>query len=123
LTEIRHRNIVNLYGFFSHSQFSFLVYEFVEKGSLEKILKDDEEAIAFDWKKRVTVIKDVANALCYMHHDCSPPIVHRDISSKNILLDLECVAHVSDFGTTKILNISSTNLTSFACTFGYAAPS
>ncbi|AES78802.1 putative protein kinase RLK-Pelle-LRR-XI-1 family [Medicago truncatula] len=122
LTEIRHRNIVNLYGFCSHSQLSFLVYEFVEKGSLEKILKDDEEAIAFNWKKRVNVIKDVANALCYMHHDCSPPIVHRDISSKNILLDSECVAHVSDFGTAKLLDPNLTSSTSFACTFGYAAP-
>jgi serine/threonine protein kinase len=99
-----------------------LVYEFIEKGSLEKILKDDEEAIVFDWNKRANVIKDVANALCYMHHDCSPPIVHRDISSKNILLDIECVAHVSDFGTAKLLNFNSTNSTSFACTFGYAAP-
>ncbi|RHN45467.1 putative protein kinase RLK-Pelle-LRR-XI-1 family [Medicago truncatula] len=122
LTEIRHRNIVKLYGFCSHSQLSFLVYEFVEKGSLEKILKDDEEAIAFDWNKRVNVIKDVANALCYMHHDCSPPIVHRDISSKNILLDSECVGHVSDFGTAKLLDLNLTSSTSFACTFGYAAP-
>ncbi|CAJ2669915.1 unnamed protein product [Trifolium pratense] len=122
LTEIRHRNIVKLYGFCSHSQLSFLVYEFMEKGSLEKILKDDEEAIAFDWNKRVNVIKDVANALCYMHHDCSPPIVHRDISTKNILLDLEYVARVSDFGTAKLLNPNSSNWTSFAGTFGYAAP-
>ncbi|MCH79631.1 LRR receptor-like kinase [Trifolium medium] len=122
LTAIQHRNIVKLYGFCSHSRLSFLVYEFIEKGSLEKILKDDEEAIEFDWNKRVNVIKDVANALCYMHHDCSPPIVHRDISSKNILLDFECVAHVSDFGTSKLLNFNSPNSTSFAYTFGYAAP-
>jgi serine/threonine protein kinase len=85
-------------------------------------LKDDDEAIAFDWNKRANAIKDVANALCYMHHDCSPPIVHRDISSKNILLDLEYVAHVSDFGTAKLLNLNSSNWTSFAGTFGYAAP-
>jgi serine/threonine protein kinase len=113
---------VKLYGFCSHSQLSFLVYEFIEKGSLEKILIDDEQAIAFDWNKRVNVIKDVANALCYMHHDCSLPIVHRDISSKNILLDNEFVARVSDFGTAKLLNLNLTDSTSFACTFGYAAP-
>ncbi|KEH16174.1 putative protein kinase RLK-Pelle-LRR-XI-1 family [Medicago truncatula] len=122
LTEIRHCNIVKLYGYCSHSHLSFLVYEFMEKGSLEKILKDDEEAIAFGWKKRVNVIKDIANALCYMHHDCTPPIVHRDISSKNILLDLEYVARVSDFGTAKLLDANSDNWTSFAGTYGYAAP-
>ncbi|KAK7395738.1 hypothetical protein VNO78_16305 [Psophocarpus tetragonolobus] len=122
LTEIRHRNIVKLHGFCSHSQYSFLVCEFLEKGDLKKILKDDEEAIAFDWNKRVNVVKDVANALCYMHHDCSPPIVHRDVSSKNVLLDSDHVAHVSDFGTAKFLNPNASNWTSFVGTFGYAAP-
>ncbi|CAJ2673701.1 unnamed protein product [Trifolium pratense] len=70
---------------------------------MDKILKDDELATAFDWNKRVNVIKDVANALCYMHHHCSPPIIHRDISSKNVILDLEYVAHVSDFGQLSFL--------------------
>ncbi|XP_039686114.1 MDIS1-interacting receptor like kinase 2 [Medicago truncatula] len=70
-------------------------------GSMDNILKDNEQASEFDWNRRVNVIKDIANALCYLHHDCSPPIVHRDISSKNVILDLEYVAHVSDFGTSK----------------------
>ncbi|MCI98040.1 LRR receptor-like kinase, partial [Trifolium medium] len=48
--------------------------------------------------------------------------VHRDISSKNILLDVEYVARVSHFGTAKLLNPNSANWTSFAGTFGYAAP-
>ncbi|XP_050886163.1 MDIS1-interacting receptor like kinase 2 isoform X2 [Lathyrus oleraceus] len=122
LTEIRHRNIVKLYGYCSHPLHSFLVYEFLENGSVDKILKDDEQATRFDWNRRVNVIKDVANALCYMHYDCSPPIVHRDISSKNVILDLEYVAHVSDFGTAKFLNPDSSNWTSFVGTFGYAAP-
>jgi len=122
LTEIRHRNIVKFHGFCSHSQYSFLVCEFLERGDVKKILKDDEQATAFDWNKRVDVVKDVAKALCYMHHDCVPPIVHRDISSKNVLLDSEYVAHVSDFGTAKLLDYNSSNWTSFAGTFGYAAP-
>nr|KYP50209.1 putative LRR receptor-like serine/threonine-protein kinase At4g08850 family [Cajanus cajan] len=122
LTEIRHRNIMKLYGFCSHSQISFLVCELLEKGDVKKILKDDEQAIAFDWTKRVNVVKDVASALCYMHHDCTPPIVHRDISSKNVLLDSDYVAHVSDFGTAKFLNPNSSNWTSFVGTFGYAPP-
>jgi serine/threonine protein kinase len=76
----------------------------------------------FDWNMRVNVIKDIANALCYMHYDCSPVIVHRDISSKNVVLDLEYVAHVSDFGTAKFLNPDSSNWTNFVGTFGYTAP-
>ena len=62
-----------------------------------------------DWNKRVNIIKGVVHALPYMHHDCSPPIVHRDISSKNVLLDSEYDAHVSNFGTSKILNQYSSN--------------
>ncbi|AES60021.1 putative protein kinase RLK-Pelle-LRR-XI-1 family [Medicago truncatula] len=123
LAEIRHRNIVKLYGYCSHLLHSFLVYEFLEKGSLDKILKDDEQATVFGWNRRVIAIKDVANALYYMHHDRSPSIVHRDISSKNIVLDLEYVAHVSDFGTAKFLNPDNSNWTSnFVGTFGYTAP-
>ncbi|CAL5348615.1 unnamed protein product [Camellia sinensis] len=122
LTKIRHRNIVELYGYCSHQRHSFLVYEFLEGGSLGKILSTEDHALYFDWIKRVNVVKDVANALSYMHHECSPAIIHRDISSKNVLLDLESVAHISDFGTARFLKPDSSNWTSFAGTFGYTAP-
>ncbi|XP_030455056.2 MDIS1-interacting receptor like kinase 2-like [Syzygium oleosum] len=122
LTSARHRNIVNLYGFCSSSRHSFLVYEFLESGSLKDVLSNDQRITTFDWNKRVKVVKGVACALSYMHHECSPPIIHRDISSKNILLDEQYEAHVSDFGTAKVLKPYSSNWTSFAGTFGYAAP-
>ncbi|KAK3415826.1 hypothetical protein EUGRSUZ_H01441 [Eucalyptus grandis] len=122
LTEARHRNIIKLCGFCSSSSHSFLVYEFLELGSLEDILKSEQRITMFDWNKRENVVKGVANALSYMHHECFPPIIHRDISSKNILLDEEYEAHVSDFGIAKVLKPDSSNWTSFAGTFGYAAP-
>ncbi|XP_030946069.1 MDIS1-interacting receptor like kinase 2-like [Quercus lobata] len=90
-TEIRHRNIVKLYGFCSHPRHSFLIY-------------------------------NVSHALCYTHHDISPPIIHRDISSNNILLDGEYEAHISDFGTAKLLKPDSSNWTALAGTYGYIAP-
>ncbi|KAJ0592413.1 putative protein kinase RLK-Pelle-LRR-XI-1 family [Helianthus annuus] len=121
LTRIRHRNIIKLLGYCSHSQNSFLVYEYLEGGSLADILRD-ETAQNLDWMKRVNIIKGVAYALSYMHHDCSPAIVHRDISSKNILLDSEYEACVSDFGTSKIMSTNSSNWTNIVGTFGYLAP-
>ncbi|KAK9270930.1 hypothetical protein L1049_026517 [Liquidambar formosana] len=121
LTEIRHRNIVKLYGFCSHARHSFLVYEYHDRGSLSSILST-EGAKELDWTKRVNIIKGVAHALSYMHHDCSPPIVHRDILSKNILLDSEYEAHVSDFGTAKLLKVDSSNWSTLARTYGYIAP-
>ncbi|XP_026431298.1 MDIS1-interacting receptor like kinase 2-like [Papaver somniferum] len=124
LTEIRHRNIVKLFGFCSNLQrrFSFLVYEFVERGSLKNVLCNGEQAVEFDWIKRVGFIKGTASALAYMHHDCIPAIIHRDISSNNILLDAEYEARVSDFGTARILKPDSSNWTSLAGTYGYVAP-
>ncbi|RVW63024.1 MDIS1-interacting receptor like kinase 2 [Vitis vinifera] len=122
LAEIRHRNIVKLYGFFSHARHSFLVYRLMEKGSLRNILSNEEDAIGLDWSRRLNIVKGVAEALSYMHHDCSPPIIHRDISSNNVLLDSEYEAHVSDFGTARLLKPDSSNWTSFAGTFGYSAP-
>ncbi|KAE8688970.1 hypothetical protein F3Y22_tig00110945pilonHSYRG00010 [Hibiscus syriacus] len=122
LTEIRHRNILKLHGFCSHPRHSLLVYEFLEGGSLEKILKTDEQAVELDWIKRVNVVKGVANAVSYMHHDCSPPIAHCYISSKNILLDSDYEAHVADFGAARLLKPDSSNWTSFEGTLSYTGP-
>ncbi|XP_012070784.2 MDIS1-interacting receptor like kinase 2 [Jatropha curcas] len=122
LMNIRHRNIVKLYGFCSHTKHSFLVYEFIERGSLRSILNNEEQATELDWFRRINVIKGIANALAYMHHDCSPPIIHRDISSNNVLLDSDFEAHISDFGTARLLMPDSSNWTSFAGTYGYTAP-
>ena len=122
LTEIRHRNIVKLYGFCSNPRHLLLVYQFLEGGSLEKILNNDELAMDFDWVKRVNVVKGVASALSYMHHDCSNPIIHHDISSKNVLLDSEYESHVSDFGTARIMSSDASYWTSLVGTFGYIAP-
>ncbi|GKC72083.1 kinase RLK-Pelle-LRR-XI-1 family protein, partial [Tanacetum coccineum] len=87
LTNLRHKSIVKLYGFCLHNKCNFLVYEYMENGSLFCALSDDELAVKVDWMKRANIIKDIARAMAYMHHDCNPPIVHRDISSNNILLN------------------------------------
>ncbi|PHU20402.1 hypothetical protein BC332_11553 [Capsicum chinense] len=122
LTGIKHRNILNLYGYCSHAQHSFLVYEYAERGSLSSILTNEAESKKLDWLKRVNIMKGVAFALSYMHEDCSPPIVHRDISSSNVLLDSEYEARVSDFGIAKLLKPDSSNCTALAGTYGYVAP-
>ncbi|CAH1416171.1 unnamed protein product [Lactuca virosa] len=122
LTNISHRNIVKLYGYFSHARHSFLIYEYLEKGSVGSILSSDILAKELDWLKRIKIVKGVANGLAYMHHDCSPPIIHRDISIANILLDSDYEAHISDVGTSKILKLDSSNWTTIAGTYGYIPP-
>ena len=75
-----------------------------------------------DWIKRMKVIKGVAYALSYMHHDCNPPIVHRDLSCNNILLDTDFEACVSDFGIARLLKLDLSNWSTLAGTCGYSAP-
>ncbi|XP_040868121.1 MDIS1-interacting receptor like kinase 2 [Glycine max] len=122
LSEIKHRHVVKLYGFCLHKRIMFLIYEYMEKGSLFSVLYDDVEAMKLDWKKRVNIVKGTAHALSYLHHDCTPPIVHRDISANNVLLNSEWEPSVSDFGTARFLNLDSSNRTIVAGTIGYIAP-
>ena len=79
------------------------------------------EAVDLDWAKRANFIKVIALALSYMHHECILTIVHRDISSNNILLNFELEAFVSDFGMTRLLDLNSFSQTSIAKTYGYIA--
>lgn len=78
---------------------------------MEKKLRNDVGAIKLGWTERVNLVKGVANALSYMHHNCSSPIVHRDISSKTILLDLEIQPYLPDFDAGKVLKPNSSNWT------------
>ena len=122
LTEFRHRNIVKLHGYWLHKRCMFLVYQYMERGSLFFILSKDVEAMELDWTKRLNIIKGIAHALSYMHHECIPLIIHRDISSNNILLNSKREAFVFDFGIARILDPDSSNQTLVVGTYSYIAP-
>nr|AMM42858.1 LRR-RLK [Vernicia fordii] len=122
LAELRHRNIVKLHGFYARGKHTFLAYEFIENGSLANMLSSEKGASELNWEKRIKIVKGVAHALSYMHHDCNPPIIHRDISSNNILLNSELEAYVSDFGTARFWKPDLSNWTTIAGTYGYVAP-
>ncbi|XVE83798.1 hypothetical protein DITRI_Ditri16bG0116000 [Diplodiscus trichospermus] len=123
LSEIRHQNIVKLHGFFVHQRSMFLIYEYMERGSLSSVLKSDVEATKLEWSKRIEILKGTALALSYLHNDCEFPLVHRDISSNNVLLNSNMEACVADFGIARILDLDSSNQTNIlAGTFGYVAP-
>ncbi|KAI9100813.1 hypothetical protein K1719_024175 [Acacia pycnantha] len=122
LSEIRHRNIIKLHVFCLHNQCMFLIYEYMERGSLFYVLNNDDEAKELDWSMRVNIIKGIANALLYMHHDCAPPIIHRDVTSNNVLLKSKMEAFLSDFGIARILDPDSSNQTLLVGTYGYVAP-
>ena len=122
LIEVRHRNIIKLYGFCCRKGCLYLVYEYVERGSLRKVLYGAEGEMELGWTTRVKIVQGVAHAIAYLHNDCSLPIVHRDVSLNNILLDSEFEPQLSDFGTARLLSSESSNWTTVAGSYGYMAP-
>ncbi|KAL6639043.1 hypothetical protein ACP70R_022773 [Stipagrostis hirtigluma subsp. patula] len=122
LTKIRHRSIVKLYGYCSHPRYKFLVYDYIDRGNLHATLENEDLAKELDWMKRTTIVRDVAQAMYYLHHECNPAIIHRDITSSNILLDTAFKAYVSDFGIARMLKPDSSNWSELAGTCGYIAP-
>jgi serine/threonine protein kinase len=98
------------------------VYDYIERGNLHITLETEDLAKELDWKKRVAIVRDVAQAIYYLHHECNPPIIHRDITSNNILLDAAFKAYVSDFGIARMLKPDSSNWSEPAGTYGYIAP-
>lgn len=124
LTHVRHRNIVKLHGFCATGGFMYLAYERVERGSLGKVLyrAGDRSCERFDWPARLRAIRGLAHALAYLHHDCSPPVIHRDVSVNNVLLDAEYETRLSDFGTARFLGPGRSDCTNLVGTYGYMAP-
>ena len=55
---------------------------------------DHVEANSLNWAQRLNIAVGAAQGLCYMHHDCTPAIIHRDVKSSNILLDYEFNAKI-----------------------------
>ncbi|KAL7204850.1 hypothetical protein ACSBR2_017875 [Camellia fascicularis] len=105
----------------SNLDFKALVLEYMSNGSLEKWLYSYNYFL--DMLQRLDIMIDVACALEYLHHDYSMPLVHCDLKPSNILLDDDMVAHVSDFGIAKLLDLGeSVTHTKTIATFGYIAP-
>ncbi|XP_057542116.1 leucine-rich repeat receptor-like serine/threonine-protein kinase BAM1 [Amaranthus tricolor] len=123
LGKIRHRHIVRLLGFCSNHETNLLVYEYMPNGSLGEVLHGKKGG-HLHWDTRYKIAVEAAKGLCYLHHDCSPLIVHRDVKSNNILLDSSFEAHVADFGLAKFLQDSGTSecMSAIAGSYGYIAP-
>ncbi|KAF3447897.1 hypothetical protein FNV43_RR08604 [Rhamnella rubrinervis] len=121
LGSIKHRYLVNLRGYCNSPTSKLLIYDFLPGGSLDEALHERSELL--DWDARLNIIMGAAKGLAYLHHDCSPRIIHRDIKSSNILLDGNLEARVSDFGLAKLLEDEESHITTIvAGTFGYLAP-
>ncbi|KAF3619374.1 putative histidine decarboxylase-like [Capsicum annuum] len=128
LGSIRHFNIVKLLCCISSEDSKLLVYEYMVNHSLDRWLHGKRRISlsnkVMDWPKRLEIAIGAAQGLCYMHHDCTPPIIHRDVKSSNILLDSDFTAKIADFGLAKILEKKGelNTMSAVAGSYGYIAP-
>uniref|UniRef100_A0ACD5UP96 Uncharacterized protein n=1 Tax=Avena sativa TaxID=4498 RepID=A0ACD5UP96_AVESA len=122
LGRCRHPNLVTLIGFHISDQETFLIYNYLPGGNLERFIQERTRR-QIGWRMLHKIALDIARALAFMHDECSPRILHRDVKPSNILLDNDFNAYLSDFGLAKLLRNSETHATTnVAGTFGYVAP-
>ncbi|KAL2644303.1 hypothetical protein R1flu_011890 [Riccia fluitans] len=115
LSRLHHRNLVSLVGYCLEANQRMLVYDFMSQGTLEDHLyskvpvsrdqstnpEDSSRRKRLPWKTRLSIAIYAAKGLEYLHHDCNPPVIHRDVKSSNILLTRKLIAKVGDLGISK----------------------
>uniref|UniRef100_A0A453NCX2 non-specific serine/threonine protein kinase n=1 Tax=Aegilops tauschii subsp. strangulata TaxID=200361 RepID=A0A453NCX2_AEGTS len=125
LSMAQHDNLVPLWGYCIQGNSRFLVYSYMENGSLDDWLHNryDDASSFLDWPTRLKIAKGASLGLSYIHDVCKPQIVHRDIKSSNILLDKEFKAYVADFGLARLILPDKTHVTTeLVGTMGYIPP-
>ncbi|XP_076952715.1 G-type lectin S-receptor-like serine/threonine-protein kinase SD2-5 [Bidens hawaiensis] len=120
---IHHVNLVRLRGFCAWKSQRLLVYDFMSNGSLDRWIYHGVREHILEWECRKNIILDIAKGLAYLHEECRQKIVHLDIKPQNILLDNAFNAKVSDFGLSKLIDKTQTEvMTTIKGTPGYIAP-
>ncbi|KAH7662790.1 Non-specific serine/threonine protein kinase protein [Dioscorea alata] len=123
LGRLRHRNIVRLLGYLHNDSETMFIYEYMPNGSLWEALHGKLAGrLLVDWVSRYNIATGIAQGMAYLHHDCHPPVIHRDVKSNNILLDANLDARIADFGLAKMLLRKNETVSVIAGSYGYIAP-
>ncbi|KAK7406683.1 hypothetical protein VNO78_08312 [Psophocarpus tetragonolobus] len=122
ISRVHHRHLVSLVGYSISGGQRMLVYEFIPNKTLEYHLHGKGRP-TMDWPTRMRIAIGSAKGLAYLHEDCHPRIIHRDIKAANVLIDDSFEAKVADFGLAKLTTDNNTHVsTRVMGTFGYLAP-
>lgn len=121
---IHHVNLVKLRGFCVEGSNRLLVYEFMNRGSLDRSLFGPTVHPVLEWNERYDIALGTARGLSYLHEECSEKIIHCDVKPENILLNDKSQTKVSDFGLAKLMSReqSQTMVSNMRGTRGYMAP-
>ncbi|KAL7195225.1 hypothetical protein ACSBR1_035443 [Camellia fascicularis] len=121
--KLNHRNLVKMWGFCAEGEHKLLVYEYMENGSLDKLLFADSSSSALGWEHRYNIALGTAKGLSYIHEECLEWVLHCDVKPQNILLDDNLEPKVTDFGMSKLFRESlDTSFSRVRGTRGYLAP-
>lgn len=123
LSQINHRNVARLLGCCLEVEVPMLVYEFIPNGTLFEHIHGKYRTTSISLDARLRIAQESAEALAYLHSSASPPIVHDDVKSPNILLGDNYITKVTDFGASRMLPKDEIQfMTMVQGTLGYLDP-